>query len=489
MNGLAGGQTGEDAAVPTDDAGGGDLTLDLPVIRAPGLFAASATGTGSGWISSVSPMEDSGVVVVGTFAGTLTFAEGRQLTSRGEHDAFVARYRKDGTVAWLKQIGDLGYDAALNVTAVGYNEVAVIGFFYGSTIVEEQTSTHPPLVLISSGAQDQDCFIARLASDGSTRWAKRIGGPGQETCRAGAGTALGEVFLTGAVGTGAVFGGGEVNEHITAGLEGPIFTALYGSDGSLRWVRFAGGQANGQGFDITLLGADPSPVVAGFFGGTAVFGSGDSAISLPQQGGAAFAARYAHDGTLMWAKQMAGAKGGASSIDADADGTMLVLGGRFEITGTFGQLTLHEGSLAQVGWLARMRPDGTTASAVKLSGVDPGKVRWLRDGGIAMTASFGGALVFGPTTNGDPGTMFRSRGEGDVLVMRYDLAGTLRWITQVGGPRLEFPGGLVQTQDGALWSAGQGASMLTLSSPGASDVQVQATQDGSPFLVRLTEAQ
>ena len=102
------------------------------------------------------------------------------------------------------------------MASLGDGEVAVAGWFDGTLAEHRDVS---PLAVASAGGLD--AFVARLASDGSVRWIKRAGGPGDDIARgvavgADAGGAA-SIAITGAIADGAVFGPGEAARDARAG--------------------------------------------------------------------------------------------------------------------------------------------------------------------------------------------------------------------------------------------------------------------------------
>ena len=103
-------------------------------------------------------------------------------------------------------------------------------------------------------------------------------------------------------GLSATFGAGEANQTTVTPTSNlfDMFVASYLPDGTLAWVRHAGGDRDCRGNAIATF-PDGSCAVAGFFDETATFGLGeagqtDLSARGPFQDG--FVARYHSDGTL-----------------------------------------------------------------------------------------------------------------------------------------------------------------------------------------------
>src|SRR5262249_22259351 len=83
--------------------------------------------------------------------------------SAGHEDVFVARFRPDGTLAWVKRAGGTGSDPALGIAATPGGSCWVTGSFEGTAIFGPGEAGER--VLDSSGLGD--AFVARYNADGS----------------------------------------------------------------------------------------------------------------------------------------------------------------------------------------------------------------------------------------------------------------------------------------------------------------------------------
>jgi uncharacterized delta-60 repeat protein len=238
---------------------------------------------------AITALSDDSTVVTGLFEGIVTFGEGEpneiSLPSAGGIDIFVARYNPDGTLAWAKRAGgpSIYIECGHGITALSDDSTVVTGQFYQSATFG--TGEANQTVLISAGWDD--IFIARYNPDGTLAWAKHAGGGFSEL---GSGvTALSDdsTVVTGCFAGSATFGLGEPNQTILACDGGwDIFIARYNPDGTLEWVKRAGGEYGvDQGNSITAL-SDDSSVVTGIFTEYATFGQDEpNEINLFANGG------------------------------------------------------------------------------------------------------------------------------------------------------------------------------------------------------------
>src|SRR4051794_39401152 len=166
------GDAGGDARA---DAGGSPGVLDWggPVGTQP-----SPSVAGSTTIKAVVAADDGGAIVAGSFTGTVAFAA--DVVRNGTPGSgFVARYRRDQRLVWVHVLGATdGRVVLADLASLGDGEIAVAGWFEG-TLAEHRDVA--PIAVTSAGGLD--AFVARLASDGSVRWIKRAGGPGDDIAR------------------------------------------------------------------------------------------------------------------------------------------------------------------------------------------------------------------------------------------------------------------------------------------------------------------
>src|SRR6185436_12277360 len=70
-------------------------------------------------------------IVVGNFGGTINFG-GSSLTSAGGQDAFVAKYSAAGVLQWAKRFGDIYDQIAYAVSVDSADNIVVVGSFAGT---------------------------------------------------------------------------------------------------------------------------------------------------------------------------------------------------------------------------------------------------------------------------------------------------------------------------------------------------------------------
>jgi hypothetical protein len=480
--------TGAEAA-PEGGVPPGLVDWGVPIGSQPSPAAAGATV-----VKAVVPTDDGGAIVAGSFTGMVAFAADA-IRDGTPGSGFVARYRRDQRLVWVHVLGaDGGHLVVADMAALGDGEIAVAGWYDGTLTEHRDVS---PIAIASAGGQD--IFIARLASDGSVRWFKHAGGPGDDIAR---GVAVGadpagaaSIAITGAIGEGAVFGPGEPAETRAPPGKGPVFAARLDGDGTLAWARFAGGGVPGQGYGVAHDGAG-AVAVTGYVNGVAAFGNdvNGAAVSIDPSVGRAFVARWDVAGRLLWAQPLGGPAGEGDAIAVGAADGAIVAAGLFEGQARFGAgpsaPTLTADSPGKDGcYLAAFAPGGTTKWARRLAGigVHAWRLRAAPDGALQIAASFGGGVVIDP--DGLAAQTVFSSGGTDTLFARLGADGALRWAAAGGGPGDDQGADFAAAADGTTWAAGTyfgPASFGAGSAFGAGTaVRLDSGTDGGSFLLRL----
>ncbi len=236
------------------------------------------------------------------------------------------------------------------------------------------------------------------------------------------------------------FGQSEPNETVLNSMGSEdIFIARYNPDGSLVWVRGAGGSSYDRPLDVTAL-SDNSTVVTGFFYTSTIFGQGEPNETVLISNGASdiFIARYNPDGSLVWAKQASGETANSGmSVTVLSDDSPVVTG-YFGTTAIFGLGETNETVLISAGdcdiFIARYNPDGSLVWAKQAGGIliDQGYgITALTNDSTVVTGSFEGSATFGKGESNE--TILNSAGDLDIFIVRYNPDGSLVWAKQAGG--------------------------------------------------------
>lgn len=366
-------------------------------------WATRAGGTGNDRGHNVSALPDGSSMVTGYFTGTAAFG-GTTLPSSGQYDLFAAKLNADGTWAWATSAGGTGTAGAAGygVPALADGSSIVGGYFTGTT-------AFGGVSLTSAGSAD--AFAARLNADGTWGWATRAGGTtaSDEVYSWGI-TALpdGSSIVAGPFAGTATFGG----TTLTSSGRYDLFVAKLNPNGAWAWATRAGGTGGDAAFGWGIAALpDGSPIVTGYFNGTAAFGG----TTLTSSGADdMFTAKLSADGTWAWATRAGGTENDRGfSISALPDGSSVVTG-YFRGATAFGGTTVTSSGGDDM-FTAKLNTDGTWAWATRAGGAgdDNGfSVSGLPDGSSTVTGSFTGTAGFG-------GTTLAASGARDVVAVRY----------------------------------------------------------------------
>jgi len=387
-----------------------------------------AGGSGFTYGQGIVGLSDGSMVVTGSYTHDITFDKdgplGITFNSLGHRDIFIARYKPDGALSWVRRVMGEEDETSTGITALSDNSVVFTGFFEGAAVFGEDEPTEMELVATGSSC---DLFIARYNAAGSFQWAKKAGGSSDDLCYAIGSSADDSMVITGSFGSCTVFGEGEANQTELTGTGWcDIFVARYGQDGLLEWAKRAGGSEGAIGQGVSTL-SDGSAVITGYFMDYTTFGPGEPNETVMYSSiRDVFVARYGVDGQLTWAKQTGGpGYSGGNGIQALSDDSMVV-------TGDFGGLMVFgPGEPCQTElvnyftdlydiFIARYNTDGTLAWAKRAGGLgsDWGSgITALSDDSAVITGRFIDMAIFGM---GEPGeTILESYGSGDIFVALY----------------------------------------------------------------------
>ncbi|MBI4558850.1 MAG: IPT/TIG domain-containing protein [Candidatus Hydrogenedentes bacterium] len=434
---------GEAGAVTLTSAGFEDIFVAKYQADGTLTWAKRAGGTDQDESYGVAALPDGSAVVTGRFYRQATFGSGEPgqvtvstLGLSATWNGFVAKYRADGTLAWVKSVPNAASTDCRGVTSLADGGVGVNGLFSGTTTF----GLGEPGEVTLTSAGTGDVFIAKYREDGTLVWAKRAGGSGQDFPTGLSVSEDGTLVTGGAFSGSATFGPNEAGAVTLQSAGGQdTFVAKYHADGTLGWAKRAGGTGTEeQCQDVAVLG-DGTVVATGLFMGVATFGAGEPGEVILTSAGSweVFVARYDADGMLAWAKRAGGSlQDSAWGIELSTHGKALVTGG-FMGTSTFGpgeatEVTLTSAAGSEDFFLACYDIDGTLAWVKHASSnqSDRGEdIAVLADGDFLVTGGFNGGVnssgsaTFGPGETGE--VTLTSAGRGDIFVAKFAGAGTL----------------------------------------------------------------
>lgn len=322
------------------------------------------------------------VYVCGSTEGTLT-GQG----AFGAADAFLRRYRTDGSKGWTRQFGTLADDACFGAAS-----------WDGSVVVAGRTSGKFPGQNRRGGF---DAYLRAYDYTGGDLWTRQFGTRGDDVVFGVATRENGDIYVAGRT------------EGKLAGLSylgaGDAFVRKYRSDGRVAWTREFGSRRVDFGFAVA---ADET--------GVYVVGATTGTLSRQKNRGEVdlFIRAYTLGGKPRWTHQL-GTDREDFAYGVATDPTGVYVAGY-----TKGEFELGSGG----------------ADAVLLKyGVD-GRRMLLEQFGTsgddtAFAVASDGSLVFvvGATKGGFKG--YSNRGETDAYARAFNTQGRVQWTRQLGTDR------------------------------------------------------
>ncbi|WP_247231399.1 SBBP repeat-containing protein [Telluribacter sp. SYSU D00476] len=180
------------------------------------------------------------------------------LYTDGHHGILVAKHDKDGNLQWRKvETGRYGHGIGFGIATDNQGNCFTTGEFYGN---------------VSFGNigrfGDNDAFIVKYAADGTAVWVSQSGGREGEQGRGIVVDEAGNSYVTGYFQETARFG----EQSLTSNGDKDMFIAQYDPQGTLVWVKQAGGSGTDIGYKPGVDKAG-NVYVNGWFNGTVSFDS------------------------------------------------------------------------------------------------------------------------------------------------------------------------------------------------------------------------
>ena len=351
-------QTG--ASQTLTSAGGTDMFVAKIHPDGHLVYAFKMGASGNDRAEGVDVAPDGRVYVAGSFVGTTAIGgiSGTviPLTSRGNSDAFLAKFTDIGTLYWVIQGGgtgnDFGYGAAADISGGGY----LMGSYEGTaTFNSSLTGTTPIMKTVVGGS---DGFVLGVSITGQLNWVASMGGSTNENVRDLAPDPRGTgVVAVGGFSSSATFGS---LGSLTATGFYDAFAVRLSNAGAFQWVQKAGGFGQDQAWGVRLDRSGNPLVAMSFSQKAALFGASNNFYSY---GGIdpAIVKLAAATGAATQTDRATGTVGDdyAYSVDTVASGGFIAAGALSGGT-QFRLLGPYASSGGTDGWVAR---NSTSSSA------------------------------------------------------------------------------------------------------------------------------
>jgi hypothetical protein len=312
---------------------------------------------------------------------------------------------------WTRLFGTTTSEAAYGVATDSAGAVFVAGVTSGA--------------MDGSSAGSSDLFIVKFDASGASLWTRQLGTATEESARAAATDAEGNLFVT-----GWTLGG--LDGNVSAG-DADLFVVKYDSAGVRQWTRQLGTASIDRGYSVAIDGAG-NVLVAGTTGGGLDGNSSAGQSDL-------FVVKYDSAGVKQWTRQLGTAlTDEAYAVSADALGNVFVAGR------TVGALDGNASAGADDLFVVKYDSGGVKQWTRQLGGAG-------NDSGWAVATDWAGNVYVAGITDGTFDG-HASAGNYDIVVAKYDALGSKAWSRQVGGANTDRAFAIATDAAGDLYVSG-----------------------------------
>ncbi|GEM_PF-1154916 len=302
----------------------------------------------------------------------------------GSHDFLAVRLGKNGDLIWSTVIGGAEDErGSFSVTPTSDS-----GFLLTGTTK-------------SFGSGGADIFVVKLDARGRLKWARTIGGSGQETGKTTLEVDGGYISLgdTGSAGAGKM----------------DLLAVKYDFDGNIIWAHAIGGTEDEKGAGISKI--DGGYIIGGTIWSYGAGGADGCFIKIDDSG------------NVLWSK----AVGGSGDEGINWDGVRVLSDGGFVL----GEGTTSYGAKKQAICCMRLNPDCSIRWALMIDGPRD-------DAGWTMNKTPDGYIAGGKYDIAGNG--------GDIVYLKLDENGDFLWARTLGTARLDEIEEILPADNGYIMS-------------------------------------
>lgn len=426
-------------------------------------WAKALGGSAGDYGYSISVDAAGNVYTTGTFLGTADFDPGPgnfTLASVpfGNEDIFVSKLDAFGNFVWAKHIGGTAADQSTSISVDAAGNVYVTGYFYNTTDFDPGTST---FTITPVGASD--IFILKLDASGNFVWAKSMGNSGFDMGYSIAIDTGGNVYTTGEFYGTVDFDPGTGIFNVTSASGNPdIFVSKLNSAGNFVWAKAMGGIQDDHARSINI-DKNCDVYTSGYFSGVADFDPGTGVFNLNAgvAGYGVFISRLDSAGNFIWAKQMAGNSNNyGQSLSLDTTGNIYTTGYFYNTTDFdpgSGVFNLVSAGFKDI-FVSKLDISGNFVWAKRFGSKNS------QDGAYSIKSDPTGNTYitgfFADTVDFDPGAgvfnlITSSWGNGDVFILKLDVAGNFVWAKALGGTSFDYGRGITTDATGNVYTTGE----------------------------------
>ena len=327
--------------------GGRDIYLAKYAPDGTLLWINKAGSTGNEDPFGVTVDNDNNVYICGGFSLTASFGS-KNITSTGNQDVFLAKYKPDGSIVWAKDLatGTLGDRAnAIAYSSAGY--LYLTGMFKSSPVTFGGLGQPGGTVAFNVSSSGQDQWVAKFDTSGAFYWANQYQTTNSSTIFRSVAVDMDNNLYVG----GGFYGNVTVGSTYTSkGLGDLILFKLNSSTGAVSWVRQGGGTSDDQ-LNTVKVGPDNCVYITGYAQATGTLDSTatkqSSTYATKSNSPDILLAKYSPEGRLLW-KTLNGDAGSDNGYGLAISDNLVFLSGYFCGSVNFNGNTISSGSLSNL---------------------------------------------------------------------------------------------------------------------------------------------
>ncbi|WP_295801701.1 gliding motility-associated C-terminal domain-containing protein [Mucilaginibacter sp.] len=364
------------------------------------------------------------VYVTGWFQGTYDFdpsAGVKNLTSVGQYDTFIAKYKQDGTLVWVKSIGGSGVDQPNSIAIDKNGNISITGSSYSATL---DADPGPGVYMLTKPSEDPQTsfgFLIHLGNNGEFLWAQS----GVERFARAASDSQGNVIATSFFNSPVTIGD---STYTPSPVGYSSLIVKYGPGGNVLWDISLTAR---NGVTLILDGKVDkldNIIITGDFTDEVNFNPlGVSHSLVPDNANAEFVAKYTPSGVLIWVNginQVSAINVGSTSIGVDQQNNIYFNAPFYNLI-VFGTDTLKANGIDDNICIAKYSPAGVLQFAKSIGGTDyidyGSKFAFDKNNNIYLSGYFKGTVNF--NTNASNAKNVSSHGPLDFYLAEYDPNG------------------------------------------------------------------
>ena len=433
----------------------GDYTITTPLGINGMLIKYGVDGTVE-WvrsigdsIASVAATKDGGYIVGGYFSDSKITVGDYTLTNGGYSDGMIIKYNGEDKVEWARSIGGSSSEEINSVAETSDGGYIVGGHFYSDSI------TIGDYTLTNGGYSDG--MLIKYNAYGEVEWARSIGGSDDDKIQSVSGTSDGDYIVGGYFESSSITVG---DYTLTKAGNGDGMIIKYDAYGEVEWATSIGEGGMPEYINSVEGTKDGGFLVVGTFYNSIVVGN----FTLNYVGGqTGMVLKYDANNNMEFATTIGGSDDTyINSISETVDGEILV-GGYFESSSiTVGDYTLinagkKNGIVIKYGKIEINNPITIKAESIGANYTDEiTSVAGTSDGGYIVGGLFYGESI----TVGD--YTITNAGKYDGMVIKYSSDGEVEWASSIGGGYNDEIYSIAETVDGGYIVGGYFTGNITV---------------------------